>query len=168
MEKKEFKQFFTEKMKALGFQKKKDLYWKLLSDDYLIGLDIDPSSYCKGYQIHCGMIYLPNELKMPFRGCYDLDWNFRFPLSAGDEFDFDKIPFRCVFDYELYSVQQLSELFECNYARLIVPMYDQEYGLQLMRNDWRLFRRHTNETIEALCGRMNLDVRAVMAFLERT
>lgn len=166
MEKKELKEFIRVKFKELGFQKRKDYYTKTLDGDYLIGFYLYPSSYTKGYQFCCGIIYLPNEFKMPFHGLCDLDWNFRFPFKPGTELDFNQDPLAYVFEYEYYTVEQLERIFAQNYERYMLPLYDKEYGLELFRQDWRRLRRHSPQTIAGLCKRMGVDYDEVMDFLQ--
>lgn len=168
MEKKELKQFLSARFKELGFEKKKDYYTKMLTDDYLIGCCLDPSSYTKGYQFYCGMIYLPNEMKMPFRGLFDLEWTFRFPIKPDDEFDFDKGPYTYIFEYEQYTIEQFERIFEKNYKHYMEPLYSEEYGLEILRKDWRLMRRHSFQTIEGLCKRAGIEYSAVIEFLQNS
>lgn len=63
MEKKELKNSFALSLKSLVSKKRKDYYTKILDRDYLIGFYLYPSSYTKGYQFCCDIIYLPNEFK---------------------------------------------------------------------------------------------------------
>lgn len=166
MEKEELKRFLKIRFEELGFQKRKDYYFKILDDDYLIGCCLNPSSYSKGYQFYCGVIYLPNELKMPFHGLFDIEWDFRFPVNPDAELDFDKGPYTILFRYEQYTIKQFEKIFEKNYERYMLPLYDKEYGLEVLRKDWRLMRRHSHQTIEGLCKRMGIEYSTVIEFLQ--
>ena len=168
MEKSEFKLYLRKRLKELGFDKKKDFYSKTMAGDYLIGIDLEHSSYVKGYQFRCGIVYLPNELRVPFRGLLDLKWNFEFPFELGEKLDFEKKPLKYVFEYEKYTIEEFEELFAKNYEHYIIPLHDPNYGVELIRQDWKLLKRCDPQTIERLCVRMGIKYEEVMKFLCRT
>lgn len=168
MEKREFKLYLKDRLIGLGFHKRKDFYSKVIGEDYLIGIDLEHSSYVKGYQFRCGIVYLPNELRVPFRGLLDLKWNFMFPFEPGDKLEFDRKPLRYIFEYEKYTVDEFEALFEQNYEQYIVPLHDPNYGIEMIRKDWRLMKRCDSQTIEMLCARMDLDYNEVMRSLQKS
>ena len=168
MEKSELKRFLNDRFIELGFQIKKNYYTKLLDEDYLIGCCLYPSSYVKGYQLYCGIIYLPNEMKMPFRGLFDLEWNFQFPIDPSDELDLGGGGLTVVLHYERFTIKQFESIFKKNYEHFMLPLYNKEYGLDLMRKDWRLMRRHSFYTIEGLCKRMGIEYSDVIEFLKNS
>lgn len=167
MDKKEFKLYLKGKLKGLGFDKRKDFYSKTVNSDYLIGIDLMPSSYVKGYQFRCGIVYLPNEKRVPFCGLFDLKWNFEFPFELGQKLDFSQKPLTYIFKYEHYTTEEFEEFFMQNYDRYILPLYNPEYGIELMRKDWRLMVRCDSQTIAQLCTRMDISYEEVMKFLQR-
>lgn len=165
MEKSEFKLYIKNRLKELGFHKRKDFYSKVMDENYLIGIDLDHSSYVKGYQFRCGIVYLPNEQRIPFRGIFDLKWNFYFPSEPGQKLDFEKRPLKYIFEYEKYTIDEFKEFFEQNYEHYIIPLYDPGYGIELIRQDWKLLKRCDPQTIERLCKRIGIEYDEVMKFL---
>lgn len=165
MEKIEFKLYLKDRLTQLGFHKRKDFYSKTMGEDYLIGIDLEHSSYVKGYQFRCGIVYLPNELRVPFCGLLDLKWNFMFPFERGEKLEFSQKPLKYIFEYEKYTIDEFDVLFEQNYKHFIVPLYDPDYGIGLIRKDWKLMKRCDPQTIQMLCRRMGLDYNEVMRSL---
>lgn len=154
-----------------GFQSQKSYLFKVLDGDYLLGFYMEPTGLSKAYMFTCGIIYLPDNIKLPFHGVFDLQWDFIFPWEPNDEFDIhlclERQKYRGVFKYEDYSIEQLEEILTQNYNYYITPLFDKEYGLCLFRDDWRLMNRFSVQSIEKLCNRAGLDVAEVRAFLKK-
>lgn len=165
MEKTEFKLYLRKRLKELGFEKRKDFYSKIMDEDYLVGIDLEHSSYVNGYQFRCGIVYLPNEQRVPFCGVFDLKWNFEFPFEPGQKLDFAKKPLKYVFEYEKYTLDDFKELFEKNYKHYIMPLLDPDYGIELIRKDWKLLKRCDPQTIKRLCTRIGIEHDEVVSFL---
>ena len=169
MTRKELRSFVKDKLKAEGFISQNRYLYKIIDEDYLIGIHLDPSTYCKGYGLVCGVIYLPDELKFPLCGRYDLQWTFCFPRNVGQKLDLtkyeDDTSLTTVFEYENHSVEQFEEYFELNYERFIVPLFNKEFGLEMFRKDWRLMNRFSVQTVNKLCQRASLDTQTVLKYL---
>lgn len=169
MEKAELRQYIKDKFKALGFQSRKSTHYKIIDNDYLIGFEMEPSTYCKGYCFTCGIIYLPDEQRMPFRGIFDLHWDFVFPWEPDGDPDvqrcIERKLLRRIFEYEDYSIEQLDRIFEANYNYFMLPLYDKNYGLDIFRSSWRRMQYYPVPKIEMLCKRAGLDAQEVLAFL---
>lgn len=172
MTRKELRTFVKDKFKAQGFSAQKSYLYKIIDDDYLIGFHLDPSSYGKGYRFVCGIIYLPDELKIPLRGVFDLEWIFRFPTDPTSKLDLSNYTWdrtlETVFHYENYSIEQLETFFEINYDYFITPLFDKEYGLEMFRKDWRLMNRFAPKTVFKLCERASIDAQAVFKHLGKS
>ena len=172
MTRKELRTFVKEQFKSRGFSSEKSYLYKMLDEDYLIGFHLYPSSHCKGYTLICGIIYLPDPYKVPLRGLYDLEWSFRFPVRPGGELDLDSGPtgpaYTTVLEYENYPLEEIEGYFAMNYEHFVLPLFDKEYGLKLLRADWRLMNRFTAQTVEKLCARASLDTQAVLKRLGKT
>lgn len=92
--------------------------------------------FAKEYQMYCGVIYLPNEMKMPFRGPFGSEWSLQFPIKPGDELELVGGEHTVVLEYGLFTIDQFESIFKKNYEHFMLPLYDKEYGLDLMRKDW--------------------------------
>lgn len=165
----ELRRYVKEKFKEKGFRSEKSYLYKILDDDYLICFHLYPSSYCKGYSFICGVIYLPDEYKIPLRGLLDLEWCFRFPRDMDKELELDGYQSNpdliAVFEYDNYTVEQLDKYFAVNYAHFVEPLFDKEYGLDCFRKDWRLMNRFSVKTVDKLCKRAGIDTQAVLQYL---
>ena len=139
---------------------------KVIDDDYLIGFYLYPSTYCKGYDFVCGIIYLPDELKIPLRGLFDLEWAFRFPIDPSDKLElsdyYGNRKLTTVLKYEKYTIEQLDLFFGINYDYFIKPLYNKEFGLDMFRHDWRLMNRFSVQTINKICHRASIDAQMVL------
>lgn len=169
MTKADLKTFIKSKLKSLGYQQRKAYFYKMIDDDYLISFYLDPTGRSKGYYFICGIIYLPDDIKMPVNGIFDLEWKFIFPWEPTSEFDVakcldDKL-YKKVFEYEAYSLEQLDVIFSQNYMYFIDRLSDKEYGLELFRNNWTLMNRFSVKSISKICKRAGLDVLSVLKYL---
>ena len=172
MTREELNKFIKGKLTSLGYKTKKSYFYKIIDEDYLIGFCLDSTGRTKGYYFICGIIYLPDEIKMPFRGIFDLEWKFIFPWEASGEFDIkkcldDKL-YKIVFEYEAYSLEQLEVFFSKNYAYFIDRLSDKEYGLDLFRNNWNRMNRFSVQSIDKICKRAGLDTDSVLKHLGKS
>lgn len=174
MTKSELFAYVATKLKLLGYRSRRNYYYQIIDDDYLIGLFLDPSSYCKGYRFICGAIYLPDEQKMPFCGKFDIQRNFIFPLDSNslvgslDYIDSDSRELstrNTIFEYENYTIEQLDKLFETNYSRFVVPLMNKEYGLEKFRDNWKSMNRFSKNNVMKICKRAGINSDEVLAYL---
>lgn len=169
MTKAELNEFIKNKMKSLGYQTRKSYFYKIIDNDYLIGFFLDSTGRSRGYYFICGIIYLPDDIKMPINGIFDLEWKFIFPWEATDEFDIQKCLdnklYKKVFEYEAYSLAQLEVIFAKNYAYFMNRLSDKEYGLNLFRNNWNRMNRFSVQSINKICERAGLDTQSVLEHL---
>ena len=169
MTKEEMKKFISHKFTSFGYQSSKNIYYKVYDGDYLIAFELQSTGRSKDYYFTCGIIYLPDELKFPVRGVYDLQWDFIFPWEPVADFDINTALqsklYRRVFDYEKYSLEILDQVFMENYRHFMLPLLDKSYGLDIFRNDWRTMRRFSEKSIDKLCKRAGLDSQTVLSYL---
>lgn len=165
----ELRAYIKKRFKSLGFSSEKSYLYKIIDNDYLIGFHLYPSTYCKGYSFICGIIYLPDPYKVPLRGLFDLEWNFRFPRHPGGELNLNghqsRTNYVTVFEYEQYSLEDIETYFSINYNYFIAPLFDKEYGLKMFRENWRLMNRFTAQTVDKLCKRAGLHTQTVLEYL---
>lgn len=172
MERKELRKYIRERFKSMGYQSYKSYQYKVLDDDYLIGFDLYPSTYTKGYYFDCGVIYLPDEYKIPLRGLYDYGNRFIFPNPPEIPFDIEKCKesrsFTTTFRYEEHTLEQLDEWFHQNYKYYMIPLLDKEYALERFRKDLRLMNAFKPKTIDKLCKRAGMNTQEVLRILGKT
>lgn len=141
MEKKEFQKIVKDKMKKLGFQSRRNNYYKIVDDDYLIGVSLDHHPFCKGYFVEFGVIYLPDEEKLPFDGWYD--WNAWFVFAKMPEDDLRKYHIENLdvddddlvdyFEYDIRSMEELNKALDLNIEKRLSLIYDKQYVLKYYR-----------------------------------
>ena len=174
MTKSELFAYAATKLKSLGYKSSRNYYYQIIDDDYLIGVFLDPSSYCKGYRFTCGAIYLPDEQKMPFCGKFDIQRNFVFPLDSNGLVGFlehnesgckESFARNTIFEYESYTLEQLDKLFEINYSYFVVPLMNKEYGLEWFRNNWKSMNRFSRNNVIKICKRAGINSDEVLAYL---
>ncbi len=171
MEKREVQKFIKNKMKELGFRSRGNGLYKILDDNYLIGIYMDHHPYCKGYFIEYGVIYLPDDEKMPFRG--DFDWSSRFFFTTDPEDDLSKYHFdvdeadenfyKKIFDYFEYDVFTLEELdaqLDLNIKKLLPALLDKNFVLEFYKKKLSVFTTLSTKTQIKLIkrGNYNLDI----------
>ena len=157
MEKKEFQKLFREKMKSLGFSVRGNYASKFLEDDYLVGIFLDHSSYGKEYYIQYGVIYEPDEKRLPFSGW--CDWSVRFKFTTKPNDDLSLYPIEDInhhfsrddvidwFEYEVRTAEDFEKQLEVNLEKRFAPLYDKSFVLNLLRNDISYFRSRPHETV---------------------
>ena len=171
MTRQELRAWIKAKFKAMGYQQHKSYLYKVFDDDYVVGFDLYPSSYCKAYSFECWIIYLPDEIKFPPNGKADLFWTFRFPADPSSVLELDNYQndrnLNWLFEYEKYSIEQLEEWFEINYNFFMLPLMDKNYGLDIFRMHWRDHMiRFAPENVIKICDRAGLDKQEVAEYLD--
>lgn len=166
MEKKEVQRMMRDKMKALGFQAKGNSYYKIVDNDYLIGVYLDHHPFCKGYFFEAGAVYLPDEGKMPFDGCFDYDERFVFTktpeedlnsydLEGWDDSTSDEL--LDYFEYGQRSKEELDKQLDINIQRRLNKFYDKEYIFNQFRDDLMLLVDLPEATVNKIVQRGNFD-----------
>ena len=106
---------------------------------------------------------------MPFHGIFDFQWEFIFPWEPDGNPDvntcLERKLLRRDFEYEKYSLSQLEQIFEANYAYFIEPLLDKEYGLNLFRSNWNRMEHKSISKIHMICKRAGINEDAVLSFL---
>ena len=173
MEKKECQAFFREQMKALGFKTRGNYAHKMVEDDYLVGVWLDHASFSKAYYIVYGVIYMPDEKRLPFKGW--VDWHRRFTFTTDPSDDLGQYPIENLngkfgkmltdlFEYENRTFEDLGYSIKVNFEKRVLPVFDQSYVLDIYRNDWIEFRRVPYDTVRKLAGLMGIDAEKVIEF----
>lgn len=163
MTKDDVKQLLRRKMKRENFHARNGRYFKKLDDTYLIGVWLDHHPFCEAYYIEYGAVYLPDSIKMPFKGWCDWDFRFVFPNESDDHLhsypieDLNVDGLIDYFDYSIGTPEMLSESLDQNIARRLSLLYNKEYVLNLYRNNWILFRMVSYDTVDKICRLAGLD-----------
>ena len=171
MEKKEFQKIFKDYMKGLGFQSKGNISWKYLSEDYMIAVMLDHSSYTTAYYITYGVVYEADKMEKPFRGKRDWSESFYFTKDPADDLSAYPIENLCgsfyrsligEFDYQNRSVEDFMKSFAINIEKRLQKLHDREYVLNLYREDWILFRMIPYDTVGKIARLAGLDYEEVV------
>ena len=142
MEKKEAKKIIKEVLKKYGFHPNKIGGYKILDNDYLIGMNMTHSTYCKGYMMDYGVIYLPDEEKMPFDGIYDWRGAFLFTKTEGDDLrkykdillsGYGDESLWHVFEYGVRTSEEFKEQLAINIEVKMSRLYDKNFVLDYYR-----------------------------------
>lgn len=166
MEKKEIKKLFKTYMKAIGFTCKGNYSYKMIDDDYLVGVWLEHSSYKKTYRVLYGVNYLPDERGLPFNRWCDWHANFYFTTDISD--DLRKYPIEDIhgrfgkaltqdFEYECRTAEDFDFAMNINVEKRLTPVFDKSYVLDIYRNDWIYFRGVPHVTVRKLCGLLGID-----------
>lgn len=167
MEKKSFQDLFKKEMKALGFRSRGKYCYKFLSDDYLVGVWLDHCPYAKAYYIEYGVIYEPDEKRLPFAGL--CDWSSRFIFTVNPNDDLAYFPIensnykinRSIlvdwFEYEVRTSAEFEKQFAVNCQKKLIPLYDRAYVLNEYRANNTLFRMVPLETAYKIGRLVGLD-----------
>lgn len=173
MNRNEFRSFVKQKLQDLGFQSYKSINYRLVGTDYIVCLELEPSTYCKGYECICGAVILPNEDKFPLCGRYDAREVFQFPRNPADELDLNlpvmerHMKYDTICEYGKFTIEQIDRYFDLNIQYILTPMFDREYTLEVYRKEWRHFRYTRPENIVNICLKAGLDPQEVFAFIGR-
>lgn len=173
MEKKRIQQLFRNHMKGLGFNCRGNYSHKFLDDDYLIGVFLDHHSYAKAYYVEFGVIYEPDEKRLPFSGW--CDWDARFLFTANQEEDLEQYPIEILklkakgklidwFEYDVRSENEFITQLQINIEKRLSLLYDKEYVLNLYRENWVLFRMIPYETVYKIARLAGIDADEAIAF----
>lgn len=171
VEKREFRNYIKSKLRTQGYQVQKSSFYKLIDKDYLVGFELHPSSYGKGYYLHFGVLFLPDEKKWPFCGLFDHQMQLVFPNCLNEEIDTLSFPNppawgRCCL-YDEFSASQLDEILQLNYEHFIAPRLNKDYVLSLYRNNWKMMSWMNPSGIKKICGLIGADPYEVAEFLDR-
>lgn len=174
MEKKEFQQLFRTQMKELGFKVKGNYSYKIIDDDYLIGVFLDHYSYANAYHIYYGVIYCFDENKLPFKGVCDWDDCFWFTVDPEDDLKnypiekyftrFDRKKVVEYFEYDTRTKEDFLKCFHINVEKRLKHVFCKEYVLDIYRKDWVEFRQIPYDTVRKISKLAGLDVDKVISF----
>lgn len=173
MEKKDFQKLFRNYMKAKGFQVKGNYSHKFLGDDYLIGVWLDHHPFLKAYFVEYGVIYAPDEKRLPFSGW--CDWTARFQFAANPDEDLRDYPIEDMdkwlrpqvidwFEYDTRTERDFINSLDVNVEKRLAPVYDKEYVLDQYRRNWILFRMIPYKTLHKISTLAGLDTSKVIEF----
>ena len=173
MEKKEFQKIVKDRLKIEGFRTKGNLAYKLIDEDYLIGVMLDHNPFCKGYFIEYGALYLPDDLcfptdrSFPYQGY--CDWDDRFIFTTDADIDLGGLRFeemcwikeekltQC-FEYDIRTSEELIEQLDINIQRKLKLLEDKTYVLEYYKNNVDSFFIHKPmRTIEKLLNLYDFD-----------
>ena len=146
MEKKEVQVIVKEKLKSYGFKSRGNNHYKMIEDDYMVGVSLDHHPFRKAYFIEYGGVFLPDEKKVPFCGFYDWMGWFLFTQNAEDNLEQLE---QCLekdiwgngtelldyFEYDKKDKDSLIEALNINVEKKLLPIFDKEYILNDYRND---------------------------------
>lgn len=166
MEKKEFQKIVKKVLKEIGFQFKGNNAHKICGDDYLLGICLEHHSYHKAYAIEFGVVYLPDDNKVPFRGWFDWHNQFLFTKKAEDDIEKYKIEVFAdyeeeylidYFEYEERGGEELIEQIKSNIDRRMKVILEKEYVLEYYAKHIEVFARLPICTIEKLIKLYDFD-----------
>lgn len=147
MEKKEFQKIVKQKLKDIGFKSRGNHCYKIIDNEYLIGVSLVHCSYGQGYFIDYGIIYLPDEIKMPFDGDYDWSRKFwftkdfeknlqRYQLDNLEECHNELIDY---FEYDIRSIASLKESIDINIEKMLSVLSDKKCAFKDYQNNLNVF-----------------------------
>ena len=138
MEKKEAYKIVKNKFKILGYTGKGNVYYKILDDNYIVGVWIDHDPYSKGFFIEYGVLYLFDEDNLAFNGY--VDWEDRFLFTEDSDDTLDKYQIRDIefiedgltecFQYNERTSESLINQLETNIREKLALLNDKEYVLK--------------------------------------
>jgi len=181
MTKDEFRAYHKEKLKSKGFKVRNSFWYKFIDDIYAVGFHIDHSSYCKGYRCEIGGQIVLSGDKIPNSGYQDVYSIFCFPVEPGKKLNCDistiangrYVPrekcnlYTNIFEYENYTVEQLDEYFDANYAQFAPTFLDKNKFLEILCSNYFHFRAYTPEKLLLVCNMCNLDKKEVYDFVKK-
>lgn len=147
MEKKEFQKVIKQKLKDKGFKARGNHCYKIIDNEYLIGVSLIHRSYGQGYFVDYGIIYLPDETKMPFNG--DYDWCRKFWFTKDYEKNLNRYQLDNVeecykelidyFEYSVRSIESLEESIDINIDKMLSVLSDRKCAFKDYKNNLNLF-----------------------------
>ena len=146
MDKKEFQKLIKQKLKDKGFKSRGNHCYKIIDNRYLIGASLIHCSSGQGYFIDYGIIYLPDEIKIPFNG--DYDWSRKFWFTKDYEkklnrYHLDNVE-ECYkelidyFEYDIRSVEVLEESIDLNVDKMLSVLSDEKCAFKDYQNNLNL------------------------------
>ena len=146
MDKKEFQKVIKQKFRDKGFKSKRNHCYKIIDNKYLIGISLIHCSYGQGYFIDYGIIYLPDEIKIPFNG--DYDWSRKFWFTKDYErkltrYHLDNVE-ECYeelvdyFEYDIRSMETLEESIDINVDKMLSVLSDEKCAFKDYQNNLNL------------------------------
>lgn len=172
MEKKEFQCLFKKEMKELGFQIRGNYSYKFQEADYLIGVWLDHHPYAQAYFIEYGVIFNPDEDRLPFTGW--CDWDARFLFTADPDTDLACYPIENLscnfernviidwFEYETRTRTNFENQLAVNIEKRVLPLVDKEFVLDEYRKNWTLFRTVPYKTAYKIAQLAELDIEEII------
>lgn len=165
MKKSEFQKIVKNKLTELDFINKGIKYHKILDDDYLVGVYLDHHPYCKGYFIEFGVIYLPDEKKLPFDGFWDWDCRFLFTIDPCDDlrkYDIEELwpNNECLIDYFEYDIRTPEDLeyqLDLNLRKRLSVLDDKNFVLEYYYKNLDQLIRLPVATISKLLNHYDYD-----------
>lgn len=174
MKKEQLKRIIKNQMKELGFQYSAGKYFCYLDDSYVVGLWLEAHPYCKGFFINYGVVYLPDEDKIPFRGWCDWEDSFLFSKTPNMKIQFDLLDdynanqnhsvLSDYIEFEEWNDEVLSKQISENFDRRFFKVFDKEYVINLYRNNWVLFRMIPYKTVKKIASLAELNYDEVVHF----
>ena len=171
MEKKEVQKAFKDHMKKLGFRCRGNICYRYLTDDYLIFVRLEHSSYYSAYRVDYGAVYEADTMEGTFQGKGDWSSHFLFAKDAtadlaqysledlrshfGMELDQD-------FDYSLRSMDDFARSLDINIEKRLNKLSDRSYVLDQYRKNWILFRKIPYDTCRKIARLAGLDAEEVI------
>lgn len=160
MDAREAKHILRETLMEHGFVRQGKQYCKRISEGYSLRVLLDKPPSSKAYSIELGAVYEPET-----SGCDISEW-LLFTAMPGDSLEkYDltvrslprQSPLTDCFDYENRSAEEFRESLRLNLERKLPLWQNPEYGLELFRKDWMLFRAVSDETLEKVARLAGLD-----------
>ena len=171
MEKQEVQKAFKEHMKKLDFCSRGNISYRYLTDDYLVFVRIEHSSYYSAYRVGYGAVYEADRIQGPFKG--KGDWSFHFEFTPDESDDLDRYPLEDLnshfdgkltpdFAYKQRSPEEFIRLLDINVEKRLKKLYNQDYVLDQYRKSWILFRKIPYDTCRKIAGLAGLDAEEVI------
>lgn len=166
MEKKQFQKIVKDRLKIIGFHVKGNYCYKMLDNDYLVGVTLDHNSYCKGYFIEYGGAFLTDEDKTPFQGVLDWDDRFLFTKNPNDDLNqytienlgFDDEGLTECFEYDIRTPEDLVKQLETNINKKLMRVEDKEFILTYYLENIDVFITLPDKIISKLLKQCEFDI----------
>lgn len=170
MEKNEFQKILKQYFKKKGFQFKGNNGHRIWNGEYLVGVCLEHHSYCKAYSITYGVVYLPDNNKIPFSGWFDWSDQFLFTKQSGDNLEkysiekmdgYDETNLVDYFEYELRDPEELLNQIESNVNRKMELVFDKTFVFNYYSDNLHVLARLPACTIEKLLSLYEFDRREI-------